>query len=515
NKAFTTLPSNYKAAQYAKLFAAWIGYKDQIESGRMSGEMVGQLANQLNGIKGATGDVSSPLGAEGSRTFNYINGYADQGVDIPTNQKINEDGAGGALLALQAIADGYNASLGKVLHPILSLLKPIFDKVGDLSAEALKFTGATYAIQKVIQPLTQTIVSFMGFNVANPASNGATLYSAIGSGSTSMDTYCKEALGCRKLTEQQASAENQTIALNDKAYSDSKGIAYNIFSTANTKSLVSQLAINLPTSTASNQVANTVTSGLAMIGSIPRSMGALLSGKASAATPDYSYKNIYNTVPYGALSSDLTQPVSDAAMAGTCTPIDPKTVDGSTFDSCNADQSIAQSMVCAIDNSIDGDCSGIPEGSPGGTPATTTDTTLPTGTTKELAQKILDNANITFQTTVERAAMGIIAQTGKGTTCGSPVVSPKLLSVILAIADKYKVVVGVVVDGHNCNGGFHPKGAAVDINGINPLLGGGGTGNFISPGDYSSNHALLTKAYVDIAKIISAGGGGGMGQIQC
>ncbi len=515
NQTFTTLPSKYKAAQYAKLFAAWIGYKDQIQAGRMSGEMVGQLANQLDGIKGATGDVSSPLGAEGSQTFNYINGYADQGVAIPENQKINEDGAGGTLVALQAIANGYTNSVGKVLHPILSLLKPIFDKIGDISALILKATGAADAVQSVLQPLLGIIVNFMGFNVANPASNGATLYNAIGSGSTSLDTYCKEALGCRKLTEQQASAENQTIALNDKAYSDSKGIAYNIFSTDNTKSLVSQLAINLPTSTASNQVANTVTSGLAIIGSIPHSVGALLSGKASAATPDYSYKNIYNTVPYGALSSDLAQPVSDAAMAGTCTPIDTKTVDGSTFDSCIADQTIAQSMVCAIDNSIDGDCSGIPESSPSNTSGTTPGSTIPTGTAKELAQKILDNANITFQTAVERAAMQTIAQTGKGTTCGSPVVSPNLLGVLLAIADKYKVVVGVLVDGHNCNGGFHPKGSAADLNGINPLTGGGGTGNFISPGDYSSNQALLTQAYVDIAKIISGGGGGGMGQIQC
>jgi hypothetical protein len=139
---------------------------------------------------------------------------------------------------------------------------------------------------------------------------------------------------------------------------------------------------------------------------------------------------------------------------------------------------------------------------------------IPAGSTQELAQRILDHPNISFQVMpVQENYMKRIASTGKGDTCGSPTVSPTLLGVILALAEKYKIVVGVVVDGHSCNNGFHPKGMAVDLNGVNPINGTGGTGNRI---EWSAQEqGILKRFYEDAGPLLSKAGGGGLGQIGC
>jgi hypothetical protein len=157
-------------------------------------------------------------------------------------------------------------------------------------------------------------------------------------------------------------------------------------------------------------------------------------------------------------------------------------------------------------------------------PSTVADTTLadlgniPTGTTQELAKKILANNNISFQTPAERKAMEYIAATGHAQTCANKSTSSILLGVLLAAASKYKIVIGVLTDGHGCTSDeqthAHARGLAADINGVNPLSGSGGTGNFITAGNYQSN-ALLKQFYEDIGNMLAQAGGGEIGQVQC
>jgi hypothetical protein len=157
-------------------------------------------------------------------------------------------------------------------------------------------------------------------------------------------------------------------------------------------------------------------------------------------------------------------------------------------------------------------------------PSAVADTTLadlgniPTGTTKELAQKILDSANISFQTPAERDAMEYIASTGHARTCGNTSTSPKLLGILLAASSKYKIVIGVLTDGHGCTSDeqthAHAKGLAADINGVNPLSGSGGTGNMIDAGELQSN-SIVKQFYGDLGNIVAQAGGGEIGQVQC
>ncbi|HEX9153862.1 MAG TPA: hypothetical protein VF809_03515 [Candidatus Saccharimonadales bacterium] len=140
--------------------------------------------------------------------------------------------------------------------------------------------------------------------------------------------------------------------------------------------------------------------------------------------------------------------------------------------------------------------------------------TIPTGTVQELATQVLNNPNIKFQIEpAQRQAMENIAATGKSRACGAVNIDPKMLGVMLAMAQKYKIVVGVIVDGHDCDGGFHPKGKSFDLNGVNRLDGSGGTGNFITYAP--SELGILSEFFVYASGIISSAGGGGMGQIDC
>ena len=128
--------------------------------------------------------------------------------------------------------------------------------------------------------------------------------------------------------------------------------------------------------------------------------------------------------------------------------------------------------------------------------------TIPTGTAQQLATQILSNNNITFQDDPngsERAAMKYIASTGHGRDCGGPAMDPRLLGVILAMAQQFKIVIGVLDDGHGCDGLNHPKGKAVDLNGVNPLPGAKlsqgltGTGNRI---DWTAAEMPIMRAFI-------------------
>lgn len=157
---------------------------------------------------------------------------------------------------------------------------------------------------------------------------------------------------------------------------------------------------------------------------------------------------------------------------------------------------------------------GIENPAPSGTVQQQANATIPTGSAQDLAKQILASDNIRFQLPVQKTYMEHIAETGKAQQCGAPDIDPKLLGVILAISQKYKIVVGLLVDGHSCDGGFHPRGMAVDLNGVNPLNDwNGGTGNYITWA--AGELEYLRPFYKDVGEILKQAGGGGMGEANC
>lgn len=140
-------------------------------------------------------------------------------------------------------------------------------------------------------------------------------------------------------------------------------------------------------------------------------------------------------------------------------------------------------------------------------------TNIETGDVAELARRLGTHPNISFQTTAGERAFGIIQQTGRATQCNAPQISATLLGVLLKLAESYRIVLGVFVDGHGCDSGFHPRGAAVDINGVNYIDGREGTGNNIR---FEPNELpILREFYKRAGEVLAANGGGGLGEQNC
>ena len=175
-----------------------------------------------------------------------------------------------------------------------------------------------------------------------------------------------------------------------------------------------------------------------------------------------------------------------------------------------ADTSAVEGWSCTVGDETA--CSN--DGFGNSTTSSSVGTTIPQGTAQELARQIISSPNISFQTAQEKTDFQQIVDTGKQTGCGGTDISPRLLGTVLALSQKYALVLGVVDNGHSCGGGFHPKGMAIDMNGIKPLSGNlPDTGRSI---DWSAaEQPTLRQFYTDAIQLLSSGGGGGMGQLQC
>lgn len=136
------------------------------------------------------------------------------------------------------------------------------------------------------------------------------------------------------------------------------------------------------------------------------------------------------------------------------------------------------------------------------------------GNTKELAKQILENSNLSFQTPAKRKAFEQVAADGFQKDCGGQVpISPDLLQLLLAASQTYKVVLGVFSTGHGCDNGTHPKGLAIDINGV--AKGSVSTGNVFHLREMNAAQMALAKEFYTFIGNSFPPNVGGMGQVQC
>lgn len=141
------------------------------------------------------------------------------------------------------------------------------------------------------------------------------------------------------------------------------------------------------------------------------------------------------------------------------------------------------------------------------------------GDPKALAQQIWakyksPQKQITFQTAAGARAFEQVVATGAQQACGRSIpISPTLLAVILKASETYKIVLGVFAEGHGCDSGFHPRGMAVDINGV--AKGAVTTGNFFHLNEMNASQMALAKEFYEALSNTFPEGYGGLGQIQC
>ena len=146
---------------------------------------------------------------------------------------------------------------------------------------------------------------------------------------------------------------------------------------------------------------------------------------------------------------------------------------------------------------------------------------LVTGEAKELAGKVANNPNIEFTNPATKEALIRFSETGEATNfCGQKFGIDAMLSgVLLANANKYKILInnfGFKEDRFvGCDNGEHPKGKAVDLNGVKKLDGSGDAwGNINFSG---SQTAVITDYSIDWMDALATKDDsiGRVGQLNC
>ncbi|HSX05981.1 MAG TPA: hypothetical protein VLF69_05925 [Candidatus Saccharimonadales bacterium] len=454
-------------------------------------------------------------------------------------------------------AAAYNAATG----PILSVLFSIGHLVGDLSG---LIGSAGIAVCKAIPPcgagltkVSDLFGNFMSFLAMNFIPNimghinGGRLYDlAFAGDDVAENTSCQIEMGCRHLTNKEVATIRSEQLTEQKQEFDSQPLFARMFSTATPYSFISQLAVDMPTSVSGVSVtglSSMLSSPLTRLGSVFSSLFASNRAFAAPATPF----NDPFTLQYGYSDTDeanigldheaffnancMNGPLATYDDTTNTVAIDPTWQDAHTTQDPNTELPVTDAVnpcprILTGLQSLGGflDPSVLPAGStnsdvgsstsdttttPTSTGSGTGSTSLPAGTAQELAKQIASSANISFQTDQDKSYFQQIIDTGRQTSCGGVAISPKLLGVILNLSERYKLVLGVFDDGHACNNGYHPKGMAVDLNGITDLADGKTTGNHIHWA--SSEQPLVKKFYIDAANVLAANGGGALGQIEC
>lgn len=311
-----------------------------------------------------------------------------------------------------------------------------------------------------------------------------------------------------------------------------------LFDTQDNHSMVSRMALSVPTTGtgAMSRVGSILSDPLS---SVSRSFSAIFATRkasAMAAVSPFGLKQTGYPINHEVFQQDLDldqywkdkncdNPDLIKEWGAKATEMDPDTYMPLqyTTEPCMLIRSEIAARGGALDKSLL-----LPDPSAtGGTtsPTPTGGTGIPSGDTVALANQIVTHDNISFQNDAREAEFRrIIANGGKAPVCGSPTISPILLGVILKLAESYKLVLGNFVEGRGGDcGGYHGKGMAVDINGVNPLNGGQGTGNRIGdpepsgPSDpFGAAEQPILKEFWSLAgTILAPNGGGALGQHQC
>jgi murein DD-endopeptidase MepM/ murein hydrolase activator NlpD len=345
---FGKLIAYYRGAAYAAVYADWAGYSSQQQLGDMDPNYVGHLAKELDGaerarsfqaIEGKSGGVpiemlvGSDKPSEVSKAFKtYVDSVWGNGYKYIFHPVMNfyyETVGGGGLLGWigEKLGDGF----GKAIKPFLGLL-------GSLTPDFIK-----QVVEDTVKDLMPFLLQTFGLTL-DSFEHGAKLFNNImGGGVVSFNDYCHLVIGCRLLTAQQAVEQDRTIASEKATYSREQGLAYTLFSTDNTASLTSKLAMAAPTSPSS-----AIRSVGFMVGNIPNQIAAFISPFSHAE----DYSNLYGVAMYGATQADLNRPLSAKFLNGDPCP----ETDGGDFNDCLADQITAEAMLCEFQPESE-DCS--------------------------------------------------------------------------------------------------------------------------------------------------------------
>ncbi len=229
--------------------------------------------------------------------------------------------------------------------------------VEDINANVEQILGG------MAQFAMQTMLNVFGLNVSM-LSGGNQLLDILLNGSVyAGNRYAETSLGLHEIDSKTGSLQLQRYIAEQTEYDKSQGALYALFSPDARNSVTSRLISRTSfgggmAATASNAVASL----FGLVKSTPSSLADIVTNKTSAASFT-SPEAVLNAVSIGMTDAELNAPVNPKVSSGeTCATIDAgdtvaswfgiDTTEYEGFDNCKIDSTVAESILCSMDESI-------------------------------------------------------------------------------------------------------------------------------------------------------------------
>lgn len=514
-------------------------------------EQLGYYDSILTG-KDSTGQVTT---ATDARTFQAMSGVPQSGPDANETLK-----AMGGDLPFQRFSEG---GLGATFDTICSGEVQGVIAVAGFIGGPVTAAAQTAALALVQGPLISQAARWAAaqpLDVINAAGREAGYIITYGARWAGLQQNLASGGAPMSLQEENRMREFTTTSA--RAEFEEKSLAYRLFNPYDYRTPVAKLIDSNGSNSITKNLASLTNSFLNITGSLGTTLGNIMTGRSHAAATQYPYpfptagftvqemtdRQFENPYANGdAAANILDGPEGDTyreraracfgvtvaknaqnQWTATSTPDVSPRIQDLNKPECSSqnvewkkirffikDTTVMAAIACYFGDDqacIDiGVSNGAPPATGGGTP----NPVGGGGDAKVLAAQILANKNIKFQKEpLQRQALEQVARTGAQQDCGTSIpISPVLLNVILEASKKYNIVLGAFSIDHGCDGKYHSKGKAVDINGV--AQGSVSTGNQLHFDELNgAQRNLVRQFYGDLGNLFPPNTGG-MGQIQC
>lgn len=481
NDLIAQLPVNIKSELAGFIAGMWAGYGDQIKAGELDANSAGVFAEQL-------------VGAEQSVAFNYVSGAGAVGVAMNSWQKINQkrplgpitdlkEGRVGSLfegareinrfnpawLTTTGIAYAWYYTIGAALNfvgdTVVSFVIDSTCRASQATENFLDGIVGVFTCEDLQREADNMTVAMMAWFIdyimgSDPGAMGANLANNIDQGlAISNETFCKEELGCGRVEGQEAAELKATALAMQQERFDVLPLRDKIFSHDTNLSVVSQLAMHVPSLSTNSSVLST----LATAAKLPGTALSSLFKPAQATEAE----DLYGIWEYDIPEWAFEEIPEEMFTGDPCPDLDEEE---KFVSSCRAFLNAVEALEASESGDDGSDFSGG-GGSGSGI----------SGDAQELAKKLLElidesGSSVTFGATsscepacvrepFERVARGEKANVpASNTSTNETDVHPDILKVLIAAAEEgIPMRITALTTGTHSARSHHYNGTAVDI----------------------------------------------------
>lgn len=558
-----TVMISMRSEQYAGAFVTFASLADQMKAGELTASQVNAVGLMISEVEHSNAFQRFAMNEDtGLKLTDSQMVGSDTGSAVePTNGKYGPCDVKFIPALLLGKVPPPNASLtsgdywtwvyrvnasSNGMHQALCSVRPVLSKVNSILGTAMD--GLGWLIDKLTFGISTAIINagaekakeglmWIFNHVFNPVWGGewgAPLGNAVGAGAQVVyNQFCADALGCHRIPYQESARQQAAL---DSAYQNEmkqKTLVAKIADIDHLGSLGTRLLAMIPASpqAAINQTGDLVKTAIIQpffaiyklgVSFMPTSQAAATFTRNFAGVQTMGYTDAEVSDPkFHVPTEDTAGPAgSDGNLSGADGKKDQydceTNKDLEKDDLCRLDVAVAQAACFSALGSSgeDPEPCGAPSAAGGETEpssdagGTGGDGSSSCGDMKTCAEKVLSSSNIEFASGFKGEADFQAAKSGKKTNasygpggCSAVYLNTSMMSVMLKAAEKYKIRVTAVVSGHHCNGGYHPKGRAFDIDSIN--------GSTVSYGHNSAGAELTNYLAKNMPQ------GAGVGQKQC